>query len=357
MNSTFSSNPAVVIGIDLAKSHCDVVGYDKDRKMVLKRPRISHRKLLEMLSNMPRAVVLMEACGGSHCFVRKVKALGHDGRLLNPGDVKRIRGGHQKNNMLDAAYIAWAWYIPGITFVAAKTQAQQDLQVLQRIYQGYVKIRIELGNRIHALLLEYGLHSPQKAAFIAEKLPAFIEEHPDELSPLAREAVLELRDSWLRALEREWQAGQRYDRLVKENDDAKRLMTIPGIGVKSAGALLVHCGEASRFRDSRQFAASLGLVPRQNSTGDRDTLGHITKRGPKHPRSMLVQGAAALMIRADRLEGALGDWVRKIKASGKKYGVKVCAIAAKLARIAWRILREKDAAYRPQAAVPAGAAA
>ncbi|MCI6530261.1 MAG: hypothetical protein MR428_04110 [Mesosutterella sp.] len=86
MNSTFSSNPAVVIGIDLAKSHCDVVGYDKDRKMVLKRPRIAHRKLLEMLSNMPRAVVLMEACGGSHCFVRKVQALGHDGRLLNPGD-------------------------------------------------------------------------------------------------------------------------------------------------------------------------------------------------------------------------------------------------------------------------------
>ena len=90
---------------------------------------------------------------------------------------------------------------------------------------------------------------------------------------------------------------------------------------------------------------------------DRDTLGHITKRGPKHPRSMLVQGAAALLIRADRLEGALGDWVRKIKASGKKYGVKVCAIAAKLARIAWRILREKDAAYRPQATVSAGTAA
>ena len=357
MNSTFSSNPAVVIGIDLAKSHCDVVGYDKDQKMVLKRPRISHRKLLEMLSNMPRAVVLMEACGGSHCFVRKVKALGHDGRLLNPGDVKRIRGGHQKNNMLDAAYIAWAWYIPGITFVAAKTQAQQDLQVLQRIYQGYVKIRIELGNRIHALLLEYGLHSPKKSSFIAEQLPAFIEEHPDELSPLTREAVLELRGSWLRALKRERQAGQRYDGLVKENDDAKRLMTIPGIGVKSAGALLVHCGEASRFRDSRQFAASLGLVPRQNSTGDRDTLGHITKRGPRHPRSMLVQGAAALLIQADRLEGALGDWVRKIKASGKRYGVKVCAIAAKLARIAWRILREKGAAYRPQAAAPAGAAA
>ncbi|MCG5031528.1 hypothetical protein MAF45_08745 [Mesosutterella sp. OilRF-GAM-744-9] len=99
-----------------------------------------------------------------HCFVRKVKAPGHDGRLLNPGDVKRIRGGHQKNNMLDAACIAWAWYIPGITFVAAETQAQQDLQVQQRIYQGYVKIRIEPGNRIHALLLEYGLHSPQKSS-------------------------------------------------------------------------------------------------------------------------------------------------------------------------------------------------
>ncbi|MCG5031203.1 hypothetical protein MAF45_07070 [Mesosutterella sp. OilRF-GAM-744-9] len=97
MNSTFSSNPAVVIGIDLAKSHCDVVGYDKDRKMVLKRPRIAHRKLLEMLSNMPRAVVLMEACGGSHCFVRKVQALGHDGRLLNPGDwVRKIKASGKK---------------------------------------------------------------------------------------------------------------------------------------------------------------------------------------------------------------------------------------------------------------------
>lgn len=348
MNSTLSNNPAVVIGIDLAKTHCDVVGYDKNQKIVLKLPRISKEKLLERLANMPRASVLMEACGGSHCFVRKVKALGHDGRLLNPGDVKRIRCGHQKNNMLDAAYIAWAWYIPGISYVAPKTQAQQDLQSLQRIYQGYMKSRIEFGNRIHALLLEYGLSSPQTSRFIAEQLPEFIETHTKDLTPLAGEALLMLRDSWLEASEWEKKAGQKYDELVRANEDSKRLMTIPGIGPKCAGALLTHCGEASRFRDSRQFAASLGLVPRQNSTGDRDTLGHITKRGPKHPRSMLVQGASALMIMADRLEGTLGEWVRKIKASGKKYGVKVCAIAAKLARIAWRILCEKGMEYRPQ---------
>lgn len=347
MDSINSNNPVAVIGIDLAKSHCDLVGYDNDQKMVLKRAHMTYKKLFEMLVNMPPAVVLMEACGGSHHIVRRVKSLGHDGRLLNPGDVKNIRGGHQKNNMLDATYIARAYFIPGITYVTPKTQDQQDLQALQRIYEGFQKIRIELGNRIYALLLENGVPSPKTGAFIASKLPSFVEEHSEDLSPLVREMVQELRDSWIAACGREQKAGQRYDEQVKACEDAARLMSIPGIGVKSAGALLTHCGDPGRFKDSREFAASIGLVPRQNSTGNKDTLGHITKRGPKHLRSVLVQAASVLMMHSDRLAGAFGAWVRKISASGKKFGVKTCAIAAKLARIAWRILADKTE-YRPQ---------
>ena len=351
MHSTQATKKTVVIGIDLAKTHCDAVGYGEDRQITFKMRNASYAKLFEKLADMPSASVLMEACAGSHYIIRKVIALGHDGKLVNPADVRSIRGNKQKNNLLDCTYIAQAYYLLDTKYVAPKTLEQQELQAMERMYEGDVQARVELGNRLHATLLEFG-HPVEKSVrktevFFMSELLSYLDGEWRDLSPRAKEIIIALRSRWLQAKAREKESKERLEAWIKSLPSAKRLMTIPGIGPKIAGAFIVHCGDATRFKNSRQCAASIGLVPSQYSTGSKDTLGHITKRGPKGLRSLLVEGAAALMIHADSQKGKLGEWIRKIKATGKKYGVKVCALANKLARIAWRILRDEDAVYQP----------
>ena len=153
--------------------------------------------------------------------------------------------------------------------------------------------------------------------------------------------MLRMLQNWKHAKKEEEEAKARIEMTANQDDDARRLMTIPGIGPMNANLMKAHIGDPHRFRDSRQAAASIGFVPRQYSTGGRDTLLHISKRGPSALRSCLVQGASSFYIMAERLKGNPGTWVRKIKSSGKKYGVIICAIAAKLARICWRILLDK----------------
>lgn len=279
-----------------------------------------------------------------------MRALGHDGQLVNPADVRSIRGNKQKNNLLDCTYIAQAHYIPNIKYVEPKTLEQQELQAMERMHEGDIQSRIEVGNRLHAALLEFG-HPIEKSVsktevFFTNELLGYLDGEWQDLSPRAREVIIDLRSRWLQAKAREKESGKKLEAWIKSMPSAKRLMTIPGIGPKIAGAFIVHCGDASRFKNSRQCAASIGLVPSQYSTGDKNTLGHITKRGPKRLRSLLVEGATTLMTHAASQKGELGEWLRKIKATGKKYGVKICAIANKLARIAWRILKDVDAIYQ-----------
>ena len=338
MNDTRSSKR--FIGIDLAKDHCDVACYDWRGKCVQEWARISYPELFEKLAQLPPALVLMEACNGAHDKARRIADLGHDSRLVNAADVKALRHGRHKNDLRDARYIAQLAFLPDVRFVWVKTSDQQDRQLAMNEYKQIQSVRIQIGNQIHSALEQYGIPSRESMDRLVGHLVDYLDERAEKITPTLREFVLRQLERWKRMKQEENEAKARIEENTKQDEVSKRLMTIPGIGCIIANLLIVHFGDPHRFRNSGQAAASIGLVPRQYSTGGRDTLLHISKRGPSLLRRSLVQGANTLYIWAEKLKGNLGIWVRKLKASGKKFGVITCAIAAKLARICWRIMRD-----------------
>lgn len=336
------SQVAVVIGIDLAKDHCDVVGYGANNKICLTKCGCSYPKLMEMLSNMPSAVVLMEACKGSMFRARAIASLGHDARLVKGSDVKALRNVNQKNDIRDADYIARLYYVPGTTYVYIKNEHQQTLQFLQNEYKSLQDMRINVGNQIHAGFEEFGYPARKSSLFIKKRLVEHLDKHAEHIPEEAIAALKRQRELWLMLLDKEEDAQRRMEKIANTDADAKRIMTVPSVGPQTAVRLLAHIGgNIARFKNSRQFAASIGLVPKQNSTGGNTTLNGITKRGPKRLRANLVQCAGVALQNAEHLGGNLGEWIRKMKESGKKYGVITCAIAAKLARIIYRLMKDK----------------
>lgn len=348
MNRTATYDPklVVVIGIDLAKDHCDVVGYNERKKRVMTLTNIPYEELFNRLAQMPPALVLMEACKNGSYVATRLCLLGHDARQVPPDLVKAHRAGRHKNDIRDAEYIAQLSYLPDTPYIAPKSPHQMDLRLLRNRYKSLQKVRIQIGNQIHAVLEVRGIPAKRSSVFYEKKLMPHIEAHKENLTPIAVEHLEALHLDYLALRDKEAAARQEIEKFARTDEDAKHLMTIPGIASQTAIALIAHAGDAARFKNSRQFAASIGLVPRQFSTGGVSKLLGITKRGPKDLRFCLVQGAGTILRFADKLKGELGQWVRKMKQSGKKYGVIVCAIAAKLARIAWRILRDKTT-YRP----------
>ena len=339
MHHTLNTQPVKVIGIDLAKSHCDFVCFGPNRKVCQYGSNVPYPKLFEFLVNLPKATVLMEACKGSHYVARRCADLGHDSRLVNTADVKCYRGYRHKNDIRDAEVIGALEYSPITTFVQAKTTDQQATQLIMRAYHGRQRIRIQIGNRIHAALEEFGAWAHKSKAFIKSGLLEHLENNREKFPQLAYDELIDLRDDWLDAWERERKSLRRINAMSTQNPVTKLLMTIPGIGPITSLALLVHTGAPQRFKNSRQFAASIGLVPQQYSTGGKDTLLGITKRGSKKLRSLLVEAAGTLLVKSKKqAEDPLGRWISKLNDSGKKYGVKACAIAAKLARIAWSMM-------------------
>ena len=333
---------AVAIGIDLAKDHCDVVAYNADNKICFSKANMSYPKLMEWLANAYPAVVLMESCKGCHVRARDIADLGHDARLVKGADVKALRNVCQKNDIRDADYIARLLYVPGTKFVFVKNQRQQSLQFLQNEYKSFQELRIQVGNQIHAGLEEFGCPARKSTAFIQSRMVAHLEKNAELIPEAVMASFLRRREMWLNLFEQEEGAKKRMEEIAKTDDDAKRIMTVPGVGAQTAVGMLVHIGgDIGRFKNSGQFAASIGLVPKQNSTGGNTTLNGITKCGPKRLRANLVQCGQVILMHADKLKGNFGDWVRKMRDSGKKRGVIACAIAAKLARIIYRLMKDK----------------
>jgi len=325
-----------IVGIDLGKNSCSLVGLDAVGKVILRR-RIRRDGVATFLAKLPKCVVAMEACCGAHHLGRTLVEAGHEVRLMSPEYVRPYVKA-QKNDDRDAEAIAEAATRPTMRFVALKSEAQLDMQSLHRVRDRLVGERTALMNQIRGLLLERGLVVPQGKAKLAVALADLLDGDADTLAPRMRTLMRDLREQWRALDERISAFDAEFAETAKADDGARRLLSVPGIGVRNATALVAAVGDAAAFARGRDLAAWLGLVPRQITTGGRPKLVGITKRGSKYLRKMLIQGARAAMPTLRTGDTKIGAWLRGLLARAHSNTV-VVALAGKMARIAWALLR------------------
>ena len=325
-----------VVGIDIGKYSFHVVGLDQRGAIVL-RQKWSRSQLGSRFANMPPCLVGMEACGGAHHLSRRLKALGHDARLM-PAKYVRPYSKGQKNDFRDAEAIAEAVQRPTMKFVATKTADQLDLQALHRVRERLVSQRTGVINQIRAFLLERGIAVRQGQRFLRAELPGLLASPPEVLSPGMVHVIEDLAGDWRRLDERIEGLSADIKVLAEEDSGCERLMTVPGIGPIISSAMVAAIGSGDAFTKGRDFAAWLGLVPRQISTGDRTILGKISKRGNRYLRVLFVQAAWVVLIKPKSWERhGLKPWIEAAKRR-LHHNVLAIALANKLARIAWSVL-------------------
>ena len=328
-----------ILGIDLGKNSCSVVGLDAAGKVLLRR-RVRRDGIIALAAKLPGCVVAMEACCGAHHLGRLLAAQGHEVRLMSPEYVRPYVKS-QKNDDRDAEAIAEAATRPTMWFVTLKTEAQLDAQVLHRVRDRLVSQRTSLMNQIRSILLERGIVVPQGRRSLLDVLAALLLEQDNSGVGLRVRALLEdMLDQW-RALDRRIDAlGDEFAEMARNDPATRRLATIPGIGVMNATALVAAIGTGQTFSRGRDLSAWLGLVPRQVTTGGKPRLLGITKRGSKYLRKLIIQGARAALPSLAKTPTQLGTWLRGMlaRAHGNKV---VVALASKLARIAWALLRDE----------------
>ena len=289
-------------------------------------------------AKLPSCIVGMEACCGAHHLGRLFAAQGHDVRLMSPEYVRPYVKAH-KNDDRDAEGIAEAATRPTMRFVEMKTQDQLDMQTLHRSRERLVGERTALINQLRAVLLDRGIVVPQGKRKLEQYLVIVMNEHGAKgLSARMRMLVADIRAQWQDLDRRIEEFDAEFVRWAKENEDARRLVTIPGVGVTISTALIAAVGKAETFEHGRDLAAWLGLVPRQSTTGGKPRLMGISKRGNKYLRKLLIHGARAALPYVAEKDTALGRWAKSLL-SRVHQNVAVVAFANKLARICWAVLR------------------
>jgi transposase len=325
-----------VIGIDIGKNSFHVVGLD-ERGAVTLRQKWSRGQVEARFANMPPCLIGMEACVGAHHLSRRLKALGHDARLM-PAKYVRPYSKGQKNDFRDAEAIAEAVQRPTMKFVATKTAEQLDLQALHRVRERLVSQRTGTINQIRAFLLERGIAVRQGQRFLRAELPHILATPLDVLSPRMVRTIEDLAGDWHRLDERIAGLSAQIEAIAREDAGCARLMSVPGIGPIISSAMVAAIGGGDAFSKGRDFAAWLGLVPKQISTGDRTILGKISKRGNRYLRALFVQAAWAVLIKPKSWERyGLKPWIDAAK-KRLHHNVLAIALANKLARIAWSVL-------------------
>jgi len=325
-------NEVTVIGIDLGKHSFHLHAQDAAGRMVF-RKKLSRQQLLRTLANVPCCRVVMEACAGSHWLARQLAGMGHEPRLISPQFVRPFVVGN-KNDFGDAQAICEAACRPSMRFVSPRNEAQQTVSAMHRLRERLVRERTATVNQIHGFLLEFGISLPRGAALMS-RLPTVLDH--ETLPPRLVGLVVRLHAQVHYLEEQLRQVVQDLKASLREDDKSRRLLEIPGIGPITASALAVELGDARQFANARQFAASIGLVPRQYSTGGKPTLLGISKRGDRNLRRLLVQCARAVMQHTASRTDALSLWVKTLS-TRRHSNVVACALANKLARIAWAVL-------------------
>jgi len=332
------------IGIDLAKSVFQLHGVDAEDKVVLKK-KLRRGAVLDFLAKLEPCLIGMEACATSHHWAREISALGHEVRLIPPAYVKPYVK-RQKNDAADAEAICEAVTRPSMRFVPIKSAAQQGVLVLHRSRDLLMRQRTMLLNAIRAHMAEFGIIAAQGPRNVMGLIGELRDNEEIGLPDIARSALLALAaqldamGNEIRIIERRLMAWHRAD------ETSQRLQTIPGVGIITATALAASVPDPAVFKSGRQFAAYLGLVPRQNSSGGKERLGHISKMGNGYLRKLLVVGATSVIRRADSSTSATGFWVRSLL-ERKPARVVTVAMANKTARIAWAVMARGETYRAP----------
>jgi transposase len=336
----------ITIGLDIAKQVFQVHGADETGRAVLSR-KITRAKLLSFFAAQPRCVVAMEACGGSHHWARELSKMGHEVRLIAPAYVKPFVK-RQKNDAADAEAICEAAQRPSMRFVAVKSEDQQASTAVFRARDLLVRQRTQTINALRGLLAEYGWIAP-KGLFHLAGMIGRIEDPGCGLPQSARGVFLVMIDNIKEQDRRIRELDREIARRAREDADARRLMTIPGIGPITATALLALAPSHETFRNGRDFAAWLGLTPLQRSTGGKQKLGAISKMGERTLRRLLIIGSSAVVLHASRRGAPQGSWLAQMMARKPRMLVTV-ALANKTARIVWAVLARGEVYKAPVAA-------
>ena len=323
------------MGIDLGKNTFHLFGVGKTGSMVVKK-KLRRNQLLEYFVNISPCLIGMEACGGSNYWARELTKLGHEVKLINPQFVKPYVKGN-KNDYNDAEGICEAVGRPNMRFVTIKTIEQQDIQGLHRIRQSVVKQRTALSNQIRGLLGEYGIVIAKGISQVRTRIPEILEDGENVLTDRFRSWLSEMLEAFRTLDER----IKEYDRVIQRehatNEACQRIGAIEGIGPQGATAIVATCGDGKQYSNGRQFAASIGLVPRQHTTGDRPRLLGISKRGDKYIRTLLIHGARSVINRIEGKNDRRSRWLQSLVARRGKNKAAV-ALANKNARIIWAML-------------------
>ena len=333
------------VGVDLAKSVFQVHGVDRSEKAAWRRKLSRAEWIKAVQQNVPlEAEIGMEACGSAHHWARELRALGYSVKLIAPQFVKPYVKSN-KNDATDAEAICEAMSRPGMRFVSVKTIDQQDVQAAHRIRSELMDQRKAKVNQIRGLTAEYGLVAPREILHLRRAIPLWLEDQENGLSPRFRRLLTGLWDD-LRVLDgRLVELDQEITTIAASDPVAKRLQQLRGVGPLIATALVATVGDGSQFSNGRQLAASLGLTPKQNSSGGKERLLGISKRGDCYVRCVLIHGARSMINSAKTKTDPLSLWVLRIAAT-RHPNVAAVALANKTARIAWAMIRH-ETDYQP----------
>ena len=334
----------IAIGIDLAKNVFALHGVSQTGTVLLRQPKVARAKLNALVAGLPPGLIGMEACSGAHYWARQFQAHGHTVRLMAPKLVApyRMSGKRGKNDAADAAAICEAVQRPNMRFVPIKTEDQQAQLMVHRARQGFITERTACLNRIRGLLSEFGIVLPLKAEVVRRQA----HEHLEDLPGYANLVIGDLLSEVTHLDERIKQYDAHVRAIARQSTAAQQLMQLMGIGETTATALVAMVGNASEFSHGRQFAAWIGLVPGQYSSGGKPRLGRITKAGDAYLRSLLVMGARAVLNAAKGKTDSISRWALAVEAR-RGYWKAVVAIAAKNARLAWAVLTKGESFKLP----------